>query len=148
MDKILISSSKFGHLYLPFHKNPSTDFLISSTSISLVSNGFTFTSMPLSNLTVPFFKVIHAAIIQRWFSKTGIQVIAFNADQGVSPNIPDSMTVVMFYKINARDELCRTYFLNRVCYQDLGVLTFLLESVKVSEIPQWAVLCTHKFFLF
>jgi hypothetical protein len=44
---------------------------------------------------------------------TGIQVIAFKKDQGVSPNIPDSMVAVMFYKINARDDDCRNYVINR-----------------------------------
>jgi len=44
---------------------------------------------------------------------TGIQVIAFNADQGVSPDRPDSMVAWLQYKIDARDELYRNYAINR-----------------------------------
>lgn len=44
---------------------------------------------------------------------TGIQVIAFNADQGVSPDRPDSMVACLKYKIDARDALCRNYVINR-----------------------------------
>jgi hypothetical protein len=44
---------------------------------------------------------------------TGSQVIAFNADQGVSPDRQDSMVAWLYFKIDARDELCRNYVINR-----------------------------------